>query len=173
MTDEPQRRLTLLYQVWLLSQSSSRFMRDALAGTGMRGEEYGLYSYLFANGPRTLSQAARDLNQPLTTLATLLGPCIESGEIVRRSHPRDRRAKLLELSAAGRTRLEAVIPVYTVAYRTLLQVLDAGGADTEAMFEVIGDLRAAIDRTSDLIELETAAARAPSSAGAAHRDPGT
>jgi hypothetical protein len=38
------------------------------------------------------------------------------------------------------------------------------------MFEVIGELRAAIDRTSDLIELETTAAREPS-AGAAARNP--
>jgi DNA-binding MarR family transcriptional regulator len=148
------RRLTLLYQVWLLTQASSRFMRLALAGTGMRGEEYGLYSYLYANGPRTLTQAAQDLGQPLTTLATLLAPCAASGEIVRRSHPRDGRAKLLELTDTGRTRLEAVIPAYTAAYKALLREVDAAGADTEAMFEMLDALRVTIDRTSDLIELE-------------------
>jgi DNA-binding MarR family transcriptional regulator len=160
MTDAPSetavqpRRLTLLYQVWLLTQASSRFMRLALAGTGMRGEEYGLYSYLYANGPRTLTQAAQDLGQPLTTLADLLTPCIASGEIARRSHPRDGRAKLLELTEAGRTRLEAVIPAYTAAYKALLRELDAAGADTEAMFETLESLRLTVDRTSDLIELE-------------------
>jgi len=155
MTDAPQRRLTLLYQIWLLTQASSRFMRLALAGTGMRGEEYGLYSYLFANGPRTLTQAARDLGQPLTTLATLLNPCIEAGDIARRSHPRDGRAKLLELTDAGRRRLEAVIPVYSAAYRTLLRELDARGTDTEGLFEMLGELQASIERTSDLVALET------------------
>jgi len=160
MTDTPAeaatqpRRLTLLYQVWLLTQASSRFMRLALAGTGMRGEEYGLYSYLYANGPRTLTQAAQDLGQPLTTLATLLAPCIASAEIARRSHPRDGRAKLLELTDAGRTRLEAVIPAYTAAYKALLREVDSAGADTEALFEMLDALRLTIDRTSDLIELE-------------------
>lgn len=155
MTGEPQRRLSLLYQVWLLSQASSRFMREALAGTGMRGEEYGLYSYLFANGERTLTQASHDLGQPITTLATLLAPAIESGEIVRRSHPRDRRAKLLVLTDAGRRRLEAVIPVYSMAYRTLLHELDLRGADTEAMYEVIGELRDSLEKTSEIMALET------------------
>jgi len=157
----PTQRLTLLYQAWLLTQASSRFMRLALAGTGMRGEEYGLYSYLYANGPRTLTQAAQDLGQPLTTLATLLAPCVEAGEIARRSHPRDGRAKLLELTPSGRTRLEAVIPVYSAAYRTLLRELEAAGADTEALFEMLAELRTAIDRTSGLIELETPESPAP------------
>lgn len=168
MTEPMQRRLSLLYQAWLLTQASSRFMRLALAGTGMRGEEYGLYSYLYANGPRTLTQSAQDLGQPLTTLATLLGPCIEAGEIARRFHPRDGRAKLLELTASGRTRLEAVIPIYSAAYRTLLHELDAAGADTEALFEMLGELRTAIDRTSGLIELEN-----PGSAGPPGAAPGS
>jgi DNA-binding MarR family transcriptional regulator len=157
MTAEPQRRLTLLYQVWLLSQASSRFMREALAGTGMRGEEYGLYSYLFANGARTLTQASQDLGQPITTLATLLAPAVDSGDIVRRSHPRDRRAKLLELTDAGRRRLEAVIPVYSMAYRTLLHELELRGADTEAMYEVIRELRDSLEKTSEIMALETEA----------------
>lgn len=154
MTDTPARRLTLLYQAWLLSQTTNRFMRLALADTGLRGEEYGLYSYLFANGPRTLTQAAQDLAQPLTTLATLLAPCIERGDVARRAHPRDRRARLLELTPAGRERLEAVIPVYTAAYGTLLRELEARDADTEAMFTMFDELRTAVERTIGLMELE-------------------
>jgi DNA-binding MarR family transcriptional regulator len=154
MTDAKPRRLTLLYQNWLLSQATSRFMRVALAGTGMRGEEYGLYSYFFANGPRTLTQASRDLGQPLTTLATMLAPCIERGDIARRSHPSDRRARLLELTPTGRTRLQEIIPVFTAAYRTLLRELDARDADTEAMFELFEQLKSAVERTTELMELE-------------------
>src|SRR5688572_12450168 len=78
--DSP-KRLSLLFQLYLTSQASRRFMRLALAGTGMTGEEYALYSYLYGNGPRTLTQAARDFGLPITTLATLLGPLIASGEI--------------------------------------------------------------------------------------------
>jgi DNA-binding MarR family transcriptional regulator len=170
MNEAPQRRLSLLYQAWLLDQASSRFMRLALAETGMRGEEYGLYSYLFANGPRTLTQASRDLGQPLTTIATLANPGIQSGEIVRRSHPTDRRARLLELSDAGRTRVERIIPTYSDAYATLLRQLEARDADPETIHEGIEELRMALDRTSELMALETPA---PGNAGSdPTEDPG-
>jgi DNA-binding MarR family transcriptional regulator len=36
-------------------------MRLALAGTPLTSEEFAVLSYLHANGPRTLSQAAGDL----------------------------------------------------------------------------------------------------------------
>jgi DNA-binding MarR family transcriptional regulator len=162
MTEAKPRRLTLLYQNWLLSQATSRFMRVALADTGMRGEEYGLYSYFFANGARTLTQASRDLGQPLTTLATMLAPAIERGDIVRRSHPSDRRARLLELTPDGRARLQAVIPVFTAAYRTLLHELEAQDTDIEAMFEMFERLKSAVERTTELMQLETGRSSADS-----------
>ena len=47
MTDLAPRRLTLLFQLYLASQASRRFMRLALANSDMSGEEYALYSYLY------------------------------------------------------------------------------------------------------------------------------
>jgi DNA-binding MarR family transcriptional regulator len=153
---ETPKRLSLLYQVWLLEVSTSRFMRVALAGTGMRGEEYGLLSYLFANGPRTLTQAAKDLGQPLTTLSTMVAPLVEAGDVERRPHPRDRRARLLELSARGRERVKGVIPHFSAAYTALLHELEARGADNEAIYEHLHELRSSIERTIELMELERA-----------------
>ena len=151
---ETPRRLSLLYQVWLLEVSTTRFMRVALGGTGVRGEEYGLLSYLYANGPRTLTQAAKDLGQPLTTLSTLLAPLIADGLVVRLPHPRDRRARLLELSPEGRARLGRVIPHFSMAYTALLHELEARGADNEAIYTHLDELRTSIERTIDLMELE-------------------
>jgi DNA-binding MarR family transcriptional regulator len=153
---EAPKRLSLLYQVWLLEVSTTRFMRVALAGTGMRGEEYGLMSYLFANGPRTLTQAAKDLGQPLTTLSTMVAPLVEAGDIERRPHPRDRRARLLELSPRGRERVKGVIPHFSAAYTALLHELEARGADNEAIYEHLDELRTSIERTIELMELERA-----------------
>jgi DNA-binding MarR family transcriptional regulator len=151
---EAPKRLSLLYQVWLLEVSTTRFMRVALSGTGVRGEEYGLLSYLFADGARTLTQAARDLGQPLTTLSTMLAPLIETGDVERRPHPRDRRARLLELTPQGRERVKQVIPHFSAAYTALLHDLEARGVDNEAMYAHLEDLRASIERTIDLMELE-------------------
>ena len=159
MSDDGPRRLSLLFQLYLTSQASRRFMRLALADSEMTGEEYALYSYLYGNGPRTLTQAARDFGLPITTLATLLGPLIERGEISRRPHPTDRRARLLELTATGRRTLEAAIPDFTVAYRALLGQLKEAEVDDEAVFAALDALRASIIRTGDLLEAEHAERR--------------
>ena len=159
MSDPGPRRLSLLFQLYLTSQASRRFMRLALAGSDMSGEEYALYSYLYGNGPRTLTQASRDFGLPLTTLATLLRPLIEAGEIVRRPHPTDRRARLLELTEAGRGKLEAAIPDFSVAYRALLGQLKEQEIDDEAVFAALDALRASIIRTGDLLEAEHAERR--------------
>lgn len=153
MADEP-RRLTLLYQLYLASTESRRFMRLALRGTGMRGEEYGIYSYFFANGPRTLSQAAADLGYAITTLASLIQPALEAGELVRRPHPTDGRARLIELAEPGRERMEVAIPAFTAAYGTLLTQLEAQDADVEALFAALTTLRGGIADTNERLEIE-------------------
>ena len=154
MNDPAPRRLSLLFQLYLTSQASRRFMRLALANSDMTGEEYAVYSYLYGNGARTLTQASRDFGLPITTLATLLGPLIEAGEIARRPHPTDRRARLLELTDAGRRKLEAAIPDFTVAYQALLGQLKEGDVDDEAVFAALDTLRSSIIRTGDLLEAE-------------------
>jgi DNA-binding MarR family transcriptional regulator len=147
-------RMSLLYQLYLTNQAARGFMRLALRGTDMTGEAYALYSYLFGNGPRTLTQAARDFGLPISTLSTLLAPMVEAGEIERRPHPRDRRARLLALTDAGRARMEEVIPAYSVAYRQLLAELDRQDADVEALFTALGALRSGIARTNQLLAAE-------------------
>ena len=159
MSDPAPRRLTLLFQLYLASQASRRFMRLALANSEMTGEEYALYSYLYGNGPRTLTQASRDFGLPITTLATLLAPLIDRGEIARLPHPTDGRARLLELTDAGRQRLEAAIPDFSVAYRALLGQLEEQEVDDEAVFAALDALRASIIRTGDLLEAEHAERR--------------
>lgn len=159
MSDPGPRRLSLLFQLYLTSQASRRFMRLALAGSQMSGEEYALYSYLYGNGPRTLTQASRDFGLPITTLATLLGPLIVAGKIARRPHPTDKRSRLLELTESGRQSLEAAIPDFSVAYRALLGQLTEQEIDDEAVFAALDALRASIIRTGDLLEAEHAERR--------------
>ena len=154
MDDDTPRRLSLLYQLFLAHQATRRFMRLALAGTNLSGEEYALYSYLFANGPRSLSQAARDLGWPITTLSTMLTPLIDGGQLRRIPHPRDRRSRLLDLTAAGRDRLEAAIPAFTAAYRALLRQLADDGVEVESLFASLDALKGSVGRINDLLAAE-------------------
>jgi DNA-binding MarR family transcriptional regulator len=84
----------------------------------------------------------------------LIAPTVERGHLRRSPHPTDGRARLLELSAAGRDRLEAAIPAFTTAYRALLGRLALAETDTEAMYDALDALRTGIAMTNDLIEGE-------------------
>jgi DNA-binding MarR family transcriptional regulator len=159
------RRLTLLYQLYVTNQAARRFMRAALAEAPLTGEEFAVFSYLYANGPRTLSQAARDLGSPVTSLATLLAPFIDRGRIERRPHPRDRRARLLQLTDAGREDLTATIRPFTAAYQALVADLIQSGADIESLYAAIGSMRAAIERTTELLEADQAGPAAAETSG--------
>ena len=159
------KRLTLLYQLYLTNQASRRFMRLALARAPLSGEEFAVLSYLFANGPRTLSQAARDLGLPVTSLATTLAPLIDADRIERTPHPRDRRARLLGLTETGRTDLMATIPPFSDAYMLLVERLKADDADIESLFAAIATIRTEIERTSDLLEDRAAEHQRTSASG--------
>jgi DNA-binding MarR family transcriptional regulator len=153
MTDQRPKRFTLLYQLYLTSQASRRFMRQALDGTGISGEEYALLSYLYGNGPRTLTQAARDFGLAVTTVATMLAPLFDAGELERMPHPTDRRARLIGLTDTGRQRLEAAIPAFTSAYRVLLARLESpGGAEVEGLFAALDTLRMGILDTIETLD---------------------
>jgi DNA-binding MarR family transcriptional regulator len=155
MADDAPKRFTLLYQVFLTTQASRRLTKAALAGTGLTGEQFALYSYLYGNGPRTLSQAARDFGLAVTTVATMLAPHFESGELERLPHPTDRRARLIALTNAGRRRMESAIPAFSTSYQEMVAGLEAAGGDVEATFETLARLRSAIAAEADRMEAAT------------------
>lgn len=155
MLEGPQRRQSLLYQLYITTQASRRFMRQALSGASLSGEEFALYSYLVANGPRTLSRAARDLGMAPTTLADLVTSHVVSGDIERRAHPRDGRARLLSLTATGRERWRSTAEGFGTSYRALLARLAADGIDPETVYRSLDDLRAGLDLTVEALELES------------------
>ncbi len=144
MPNAAARRLTLLYQLYLTNQAARNLVRVSMAASDMSGEEYALYSYLYANGSRTLTQASGDLGMPITTLATLLAPSVQAGHVEKRAHPTDRRARLLRLTDAGRARLEAAMPAFTAGYRVLLEELEAQGVDVEDLYAALAALRSGI-----------------------------
>ena len=152
--DRPSKRLSLLYQLFVVNQAARRMVRLALADTGLSGEAYALMSYIYGNGPRTLTQAARDFGLPITTVATMLAPLVEAGDIERSVHTADRRARLLSLTDAGHARMAIAIPAFTAAHRSLLATLDEVGVETEELFGSLEALRAGIAHTTALMEAE-------------------
>ena len=76
-------------------------LTDALAGAGMRPDEYAVYSLLLEQGPMTATEMAEMLGMPLTTVLDYLTALDRAGHLVRTAHPFDGRSTELSLNRSG------------------------------------------------------------------------
>lgn len=130
--------ISLLFDLFVTSQRVRRVLSDALAGSGMRPDEYAVYSLLFEKGPLTATGMAQLLGMPLTTLLDYLKAMAAAGHLERIPHPTDGRALQVSLSRAGsaaqvranaswevvRKRIEGSLPMPMAQIRLALQALD-------------------------------------------------
>lgn len=109
-----------------------------MAESGMRPDEYAVYSLLFEKGPLTATEMSEVLGMPLTTVLDYLKAMSSDGHLARTTHPSDRRAQQLRLSRAGvaahrrahdhwevvRKRIESGLHMPIGRVRLALQALD-------------------------------------------------
>jgi len=93
--------VSLLFDFFVVSQRLRRVLADALAESGMRPDEYAVYSLLFEKGPLTATEMAEFMAMPLTTVLDHVRAMTAAGHLVRTSHPFDGRATQLSLSRRG------------------------------------------------------------------------
>jgi DNA-binding MarR family transcriptional regulator len=77
-----------------------------LAECGLRGTQFSVLSKLDRRGPQTISELAAEMVMDRSTLGRNVRPLEQQGLITLEPDPRDRRARGLALTAAGRARLE-------------------------------------------------------------------
>ena len=93
--------VSLLYDLFVVSQRVRRVLAGGMAGSGMRPDEYAVYSLLFMYGPMTATEMAHQLGLPLTTVLDYLKVIGAAGHLQRVRHPQDGRAIQLALNSKG------------------------------------------------------------------------
>jgi DNA-binding MarR family transcriptional regulator len=130
--------ISLLFDLFVTTQRVRRVLSDGMARSGMRPDQYAVYSLLFDMGPLTATEMAELLGMPLTTVLDYLKAMSSDGHVERTPHPSDRRALQLRLSRAGlsahkrahdhwelvRRRIEGDLPMPIDRVRLALQALD-------------------------------------------------
>ncbi len=96
-----QREISLLFDVFVLNQRLRSLLTLALSGTGLRPDEYAVYSLLFDAGPQTPTEMSRQMAMPLTTVLDYVRAMRERGHVTRRRHATDGRAFEARLTASG------------------------------------------------------------------------
>ncbi len=93
--------VSLLFDLFVVSQRVRRVLADGMAGSGMRPDEYAVYSLLFMEGPITATEMAQQLGLPLSTVLDYLKAIDAAGHLERDRHPDDGRAVQVALNSKG------------------------------------------------------------------------
>ena len=134
--------VSLLFDLFVAGQRVRRVLADGMAGSGMRADEYAVYSLLFMHGPLTATEMARQLGLPLSTALDYLKAIDEAGHLRRIRHPDDGRAVQVALNSRGvaaqvranahwevvRKQVEGSLRVPKSEVRAALQALDDAAA---------------------------------------------
>lgn len=99
MTNRPD--ISLLFDLFVTAQRMRRVLSEGLLASGMRPDEYAVYSLLLEGGPMTASDMSKHLGLPLSTVLDYLRTMTAAGHITKAAHPSDGRALVVSLSRSG------------------------------------------------------------------------
>jgi DNA-binding MarR family transcriptional regulator len=120
---QPGRRTSILFDVFVLGQRTRALVGAAMRDAGLRPDEYAAYSVVFEMGPITLTEMAGQLGMPVTTVAVYVRAMEDRGHVRKERHPSDRRAHRLVLTSAGLRAHRRASRSFQRAYRALVHEL--------------------------------------------------
>lgn len=135
--------VSLLYDLFVVSQRLRRVLARGMAGSGMRPDEYAVYSLLYMHGPMTATEMARQLGLPLTTVLDYLKAIETAGHLHRTRHPEDGRSVQLALNAKGFAAQVRANKHWEVVRKQVEGALQMPKADVRAALQALDDAAAA------------------------------
>jgi DNA-binding MarR family transcriptional regulator len=159
-TNRPERRISLSFDVFAVSQRLGAYLDRALEGTGIRPAEYAVYSLMLEAGPRTPSELAAMLGVPPSTLSTYLTAMLGRGDAKRIPNPADGRSVRVVLTDRGRAVHRRVNPPFTRAQRTLDASLERPVEEVRAVLIELGE---AIERATGTLSIGESERERPAS----------
>jgi len=106
----------------------SRYYDLCLAGTGLRSTQYTLLGYLQTEGPMTMVALADLLAMDRATVGHNLRPLQRDGRVEIAVDDKDRRARRVSITAAGRQALVTAYPAWRRAQAGFEMAFGAGHA---------------------------------------------
>lgn len=136
----------LLFEVFRTNQLTGRLVAEALEPTGMRGDDYAVYSFML-HGPVTLTRLAEGTGMPLTTTAGYVKRFDDRGHLIRSPNPADRRSQLLSLTDECRSWVLDVAAIFWKTVSHLEDDLVGHNIDIDALIGELRKLQDGIERT--------------------------
>jgi len=145
MTDRAD--VSLLFDLFVATQRIRRVLASAMEGSGMRADEYAVYSLLFEKGPLTATEMSRQLGLPLSTLLDYLKTMDRVGHLGRVPHPVDGRAISVGLSSGGVAAQRRANASWEVARRAIEEALPLPVGQVRVALRALDDAAVAAQRS--------------------------
>ncbi|KQV32507.1 MarR family transcriptional regulator [Rhizobium sp. Root1203] len=110
------------------ARALARLFDDALRPVGLTNGQFSLMMSLNRPEPPPMGPVAKLLAMDQTTLTAALKPLQRKGWVIVMPNPRDRRGRLLCLTAEGKSVLAAALPVWESTHTALEGALPEGNA---------------------------------------------
>jgi DNA-binding MarR family transcriptional regulator len=94
-------RLSLLLLVVAAHQRLGQLVERELAAEGVEAADYAVLSFVGVSAPVRLTEVAKTLGMPLTTVSDAIRRLESRGRVVREANPADGRSVLFALTADG------------------------------------------------------------------------
>lgn len=135
-----ERRTTVLFDVWMLSHITASLLDEALAGSGLSGDDFGLYSLLLGWAPATPGEVAQWSGMRANTVSVALKRIEGRGHLDRHRNPADGRSSIVALSERGRA-------AHANASRRFLETVEA----VDSRLSDIPSLRSAVQNLDTVL----------------------
>ncbi len=133
------RRVSLLFDFFVLNQRLRQLLGQALSGCELRPDEYAVYSILFEHGSLTPTQMARLMAMPVTTTLDYLRVMTARDHVRRTRNPADGRSYLVSLTTAGLSAHRRTNAAWNVAVRRLEEALAKPAREVREALHALDD----------------------------------
>ena len=107
---------TLLFDVWVVANSTRALLDNALRPSGLSAEEFALYSALRRDGGVTPTELAALMAFPSTTVSSIVARLERRGHVRRARNPDDARSYRIQLTPAGRATHSAAAKLFAPVF---------------------------------------------------------
>src|SRR5580698_10215118 len=102
-SQSPRHRLVEL--LWSFAPAFQRWSESLMTDKNLSSQRLRILGSLHDRGPRIMSDLKKELGVTATNITALVDSLENDGLVVRRSHPTDRRATVIELSSKAKDEL--------------------------------------------------------------------
>jgi DNA-binding MarR family transcriptional regulator len=138
--------ISLLFNFFVTGQRIRRLLGEAMAPSGLKPDEYAVYSLLFEKAPLTATQMSDFLGVPLSTVLDYLKAMSDVGHLSRVRHPEDGRAVQLRLSARGIAAFRRAHDYFEVVHRQFVGSLSIPVERVKLALEAMDDAAQSLSR---------------------------